>query len=115
MTVIIKEVAVADAAENSNLLEGLTWVNKKTRKRVVAAGVVGSAAADDCRLAILYGSVKMGEILNNVTGVELNTDEDLVPCPSAMVAEPNEDIALVVEDPPATNPIKFCLVIEELP
>ncbi len=115
MTIIEREVAVADAGENVNLLKDVTWVNKKVKKRVVACGLVGSAAADDTRLGLVYGSVKMGEILNNATGVELNTDEDLRPCPSSMVAGPNEDIALIVEDAPATNPIKFILVIEELP
>jgi hypothetical protein len=115
MTILEKEFALADAVENTDLLKGATWINKKVRKRVVAIGVVGSAAVDDTRLGIVYGSVKMGEILNNSTGLTLDTDRDLKPCPSSMVANSDEDIGLVVEKAPATNPIKICLIIEELP
>lgn len=116
MTVFQREIAVADAPAKKDLLSNdKSWVNKPVPRRVVAFGLTGSAAADDTQLDLYYGSEKMAEIINHRTGVAFDTDQDLLPCPSAAYCGAGEDISLIVVDAPATNPIKLVLVIEELP
>ena len=115
MTVFQREIAVASAAAKTDLLAGdKSWVNKPVKKRVIAFGLTGSAAADDTQIDLFYGSEKMAELLNHRTGVAFDTDQDLVPCPSNAYCSADQDIAAVVVDPPGTNPIKLVLVIEEL-
>jgi len=117
MTILEKEFSVAQCTLGVDLLaiDSAAWINKIMRKRVVAIGLVGCNAIDEMKADLVYGSVKMGEITNNSTGLTLDTDRDLIPTPSAIACEAQEKIALVVTKVPTVSPCKLHIVIEELP
>lgn len=115
MVLVELTVAVADAAEGIDVLAGQKWASEsKFDRQVVGAALTGSAAVDDTRLAIYYGSVKVGQIYNNKTGLVVDIAADMKPHHSMLRCQAGETLGVVVEDPPATNPIKLILDVAEV-
>lgn len=107
-------VAVADATEEKDLLAGFKWASEsKYNRRIVGAALVGSAAVGDTRIGLYYGTQKIGQIVNNNTGLTLDFSSDLRTHSSQLVCPPAEALQAIVEDPPATNPIKLFLDVQE--
>jgi len=116
MVLVEITVPVADAIEGRDLLAGMKWASEsKFKRQIVGAALTGSNAADDCRLGLYYGSLKIGQIYNSKTGLVVDVSADMKPHHSMMVCLPNEALAVQVEDPPATNPIKLILDVAEIP
>jgi len=116
MVLVEITVPVADAVEGRDLLAGMKWASESRYKRqIVGVAFTGSNAVDDCRLGLYYGSVKIGQVYNSATGLTVDVSADMKPHHSMMVCLPNEALAVQVEDPPTTNPIKLIMDVAEIP
>lgn len=113
MAVFEDSIAAATAVVGYDLLSNLPYARVSGGDRVLsAAGLAGSAAALDTRVGVFIGGVKIGQLFNVSTG-HVNNDRDLNDFGDAFIPA-GESLSLLVEDAPATNPINFRAVIEEL-
>ena len=95
-------VAAATAVIGYDLLTGVTWAVSSRRRRLVAAGLAGSAAALDTKIRLMSGTDLVSEMFNAGTGAP-NRDSmmrvgETIPAGRQLFA--------IVDDAPATNPIK---------
>ena len=106
------EIAVADAGVGKNLADGKVWQKGKRVRQVKRIGLSGSAAIGDTKLSISYGTVKVAEVLNTDTG--LDVDKTKMYWLSTKFVSPRETpINVIVDDAPATSPIMLVLDIKE--
>jgi len=113
MAVYETSVAAATAAVGYDLLTSLPYVRTSGGGRVLRAlGIAGSAAAQDTRVGVQIGGVKIGQLYNGAIG-GINNDRDMTDFGDAWIP-PGEALAVLVEDAPATNPINIRIVVEEL-
>jgi len=113
MAVFETSVAAATAVVGYDLLTTLPYVRTSGGGRVLrAAGLAGSAAAQDTRVAIQVGGVKIGQLYNGATG-GINNDRDMTDFGDAWIP-PGEALSVLIEDAPATNAINLRVVVEEL-
>jgi hypothetical protein len=100
-------IAAASATVGTDLLSDAQFAESPNRRRIVAAGLAGSAAALDTEVRLVAGVVDIGKMFNAATGAN-NRDtmfrigEDI---------EPGVRIRAYVVDAPATNPINLALDI----
>jgi|TARA_Y100000310_G_scaffold337751_1_gene425649 N-acetylglutamate synthase/N-acetylornithine aminotransferase len=99
-------IAAATAVVGYDLLKDAIFQSQPFRRRIVAAGVAGSAAALDTEIRLTIGSNEIAQMFNSSTGaVTKNADMfrlgDIVP--------PNQQLHAYVTDAPATNPINVAL------
>lgn len=115
MTLVEIVFPVADCVVGEDLIAKFKWASENERPRkIVAMGCVGSASAGDTRLGVFYGSVKVGQIYNNDTGLVLNFNDDVRTNSSMMFCPANKALGLIVEDAPSTNDIKVFMDVQEL-
>lgn len=112
MAVYEDSIAAATAVAGYDLLSGIPYARTSGSDRVLTeAGVAGSAAALDSKVGIFVGGVKIGQLFNAATGHVLN--EHMSDFGEAGIPA-GEALSLLVEDAPATNPLNFRIVVEEL-
>lgn len=116
MVLIEITVPIADAVEGYDILANSKWAcESKYKRQIVGAALVGSAAVDDTRVGLYYGSVKIGQIYNSATGLAVSIADDMKPHHSALVCMPEDALSAIIEDPATTNPIKLVLDVAEIP
>jgi len=114
MAVYEDSIAAATAVVGFDLMTNLPFARVSGADRVLrAAGLAGSAAALDTRVGVFVGGAKIGQLFNAAVG-HVQNDRDLSDFGDAFIPA-GEALALLVEDAPATNPINFRTVVEELP
>jgi len=103
-------VAAATATVGYDILEGTRLARPaKMKRKIKRVGLCGSAAAGDTIVLIEVGGESHGELYNTATGFpagNTHMKECDIDVPSGA------EINMYVVDPPATNPINPCLVIE---
>jgi len=113
MAVYEVSIAAATAVVGYDLLSTLPYARVSGGGRVLrSAGIAGSAAAQDSRVGILVGGVKIGQLYNGATG-GVSGDRDMTDFGDAWIP-PGESLSVLVEDAPATNPLNGRFVIEEM-
>lgn len=113
MAVYEVSVPAATAVVGYDLLSTLPYARVSGGGRVLrSAGVAGSAAAQDARVGVLVGGVKIGQLYNGATG-GVSGDRDMTDFGDAWIP-PGESLSVLVEDAPATNPLNLRIVIEEM-
>jgi len=113
MAVYEDSVAAATAIVGFDLMSRLPYARTSGSDRVLReAGLAGSAAALDTRIGVFVGGVKIGQLFNKATG-HVQADAHMTDFGDALIPA-GEAFALLVEDAPATNPINFTTVIEEM-
>jgi len=113
MAVYEVSIAAATAVVGYDLLSTLPYARVSGGGRVLrSAGVAGSAAAQDSRVGVLVGGVKIGQLYNGATG-GVSGDRDMTDFGDAWIP-PGESLSVLVEDAPATNPLNLRIVIEEM-
>ena len=100
-------IAAATAVVNYDLLTDAIFQTDGRSRRIVAAGLAGSAAALDTIVRLMAGTRQIGTIYNAATGAVTRDSmfrigEDI---------PPNTPIHAYVVDAPATNPINLALDI----
>lgn len=105
MSAIEVSVAAATAALDYNLL-GNSPHRQSTAARVLRqAALKGSAAAGDSQVAILINQTEVARIYNSGTGFPNKDDLKWV----GVRIPPGAEVAAVVTDAPATNPLNLLL------
>lgn len=113
MAVYEDSIAAATAVVGYDLMSGIPYARSSGADRVIReAGLAGSAAALDTRIGVFIGGVKVGQLFNKATGHVL-ADAHMADFGDALIPA-GEALALLVEDAPATNPINFTIVVEEM-
>jgi len=98
-------IAAATAVVNYDLLRNTTYRSSSRPRRIIAAGLAGSAAALDTELEIMVGNTEVGRIYNSATGAP-NRDSMFrigAPVPA------NLEVTARVVDAPVTNPINLAI------
>jgi len=96
-------IAAATAVVGYDLASNTTWKTSSFNRRIIAAGMAGSAAALDTKVDIFVGNVKVGDLYNSALGAP-NRDAMFRVGFTVPAGSP---IAVLVTDAPATNPINF--------
>ena len=97
-------IAAATAVLGYDLTQNTTWRTSSRPRRIVAAGLAGSAAALDAKIDLFVGDVKVGEMYNATTGaVARNTGMFRV----GVLVPAGSPVSALVTDAPATNPLNF--------
>lgn len=113
MAVWEDSIAAATAVVGYDLLSGLPMARTSGAPRVIrSGGMAGSAAALDTRADVFVGGSKIGQLFNKATGHVLQ-DAHVSDFGDAFIPA-GEPLSLVIADAPATNPINFQLVVEEI-
>ena len=86
--------------------KGMTQVSYP--RRLIAAGISGSAAALDTEVSIKIGNEEVGRLFNSATGAVI-ANQAMFRVGAAV--PPNTPVILEVIDAPATNPINFAIDI----
>lgn len=102
-------IPAATAVLGYDLAASTTWRVSGQHRRIIGAGLAGSAAALDSKVDLFIGEMKVGELHNTSTGaVQRNTDifriGQRVPAGSPVSAK--------VVDAPATNPLNLTIDFE---
>tara|TARA_Y100000310_G_C20676205_1_gene813198 strand:+ start:2301 stop:2675 length:375 start_codon:yes stop_codon:yes gene_type:complete len=105
MSVQQSSIAAATAVVGYDLLRDEGFKSAQFERRIVAAGLTGSAAAGDTEVELFIGSVSIGTLFNSATG--FNNRDSLFRLGENV--PPNAAISAVVRDAPATNPINIAL------
>ena len=102
-------VAAATAVVDYDLLRNTQFKVSSRPRRLVAAGLRGSAAALDTLVALMVGTTEVGRIYNDATGAP---NRDAMFRIGARVP-PNMEITAKVVDAPATNPINLAVDLQD--
>ena len=113
-SITVKESA-AGSAVGTNLLSGNRLQNGVSYRRVRRIGVVGSAAVGDASVDLFYGSLYVGTFFNTSAGANLVPLEakDMMPIAGEDLAQPGENINVLISDAGATNVLVVTLEIDE--
>lgn len=98
-------VAAAVAVVGYDLALNTTWRTASVNRRILAAGLAGSAAALDTKVDLFVSNVKVGEMYNAATGANTRDTMFRVGYPVPAGAP----ISVIVTDAPATNPINLAV------
>jgi len=101
-------IAAATAVVNYDLLQNNLFNQDSSPRRIVAAGLAGSAAAEDSEVRLLVGDREVGQLFNTNTGFPTQ-NADMMPLNEPI--PPGSQIRAIVVDAPATNPINLTLDI----
>lgn len=77
-----------------------------TTRRLIAAGISGSAAALDTEVSIKIGNEEVGRLFNTATGAVIANQAMFR---VGATIPPNTPLILEVIDSPSTNPLSFAL------
>jgi hypothetical protein len=102
-------IAAATAVIGYDLARDTTWSQSSTPRILRGIALAGSAAAGDTKVEVFRGSVKVAEAYNSATGFP--TRDHLFPVGAPI--PPNEEVAVIVDDAPATNPINLIMEFQE--
>lgn len=108
MAVVEVSVAAATAVVGFNLLSNSTYRQSQRSRVIRAVALTGSAAAGDTQIRILVNNHEVATVFNSGTGFP---NRDALKRVGARVPAGSEIAALVV-DAPATNPINLQLDLE---
>lgn len=100
---ILKEVAVATAVVNYDLVQNDLNAMRPYARTLVGMVLMGSAAAGDTEVEIMVGGTSKARVRNTGTGVAYAIDHDLQKCDIFVPA--NALVQAYVRDAPATNPV----------
>ncbi len=103
-------VAAATAILGYDLLSNQNWRSKGVPRVLTGIGMTGSAAAGDTAIDLFIGDRKVATIFNTVTGFP--TGDHVKPLLEGV--PPGEQIAAIITDAAATNPINLVIVEEVL-
>lgn len=95
-------IAAATAVVGYDLCTGQLWQRSGRIRALTGISVCGSAAAADTKVILLIGTARIGEFFNTATGFptkDHRIEQAYLCIPAA------EDLHLIVEDAPATNPV----------
>ena len=98
-------IAAATAVVNYDLLSSAIFRTDGRSRRIVAAGLAGSAAALDTIVRLMVGSNQVATMYNTGTGAPNRDDMFRV----GENVPPNTPIHAYVVDAPSTNPINMAL------
>ena len=102
-------IAAATAILKYDLLQDSEFRQSDRPRRIVAAGLAGSAAALDSTVELLIGRTKAARLFNTKTGSPNRDDMmrvgDILPA--------NSELHAIVTDAPATNPLNLFIDFEE--
>jgi hypothetical protein len=113
MAVIETSISAATAVVGHNLLDPRPEAKTSGANRVIrTAALAGSAAAGDTQCGVFVGGTRVATLFNTDTGFP-NTNRDTRDLGDAYVPA-GEQLSVLVEDAPATNPINLSMTIEEI-
>ena len=69
MTIVEEKYTAAQVAVDANLAEGKDWQKSNVDRRIRRIGFTGSAADQDTRIDVYYGSEKVMELRNQAIGL----------------------------------------------
>ncbi len=98
-------IAAATAVVDYDLLTDAVFKSAARGRRLIAAGLRGSAAAGDTEVRLTVGAVQVGKLFNDATGFP---NRDAMFRIGAGVPG-NTDVHAYVVDAPSTNPINLAL------
>ncbi len=99
-------VAAATAVLTYDLLKDVVGKRDSSPRRLYGVGVCGSTAAGDCAIDVVVNSIPVATKYNVATGWP--TKDHIMPC--SVYVPGDADLALIVVDAPATNPINVTLL-----
>lgn len=109
MSAIEVSVAAASAGVGTNLLADSPHAQSSSNRRVRAVGAAGSAAGGDTEMSVLVNAQEVARIFNTTTGFP--TRDHLKSVGFDIPA--NAEIACIVIDAPATNPINVLFELQD--
>ena len=98
-------IAAATATVGYDLLRDAEFAEAPYRRRIVAAGLAGSAAALDSEIRLVAGVVDIAKMNNAQTAA--NTREAMFRI--GEILGPNTRLRAFVVDAPATNPLNLAI------
>ena len=102
-------IAAATAVLGYDLAGGTTWRVAGRARRIIGAGLAGSAAALDAKVDLFIGDMKVGELYNTSLGaVQRNVDIFRI----GQIVPAGAPVSAKVVDAPATNPLNLTIDFE---
>ena len=102
-------VAAAVAVVTFDLCSNQSWRLSPSRRRIVAVGLAGSAAALDTAVDVFVGNTKVGTLYNAATGAVTKDHMFRIGTP----VPGGQEVHLYVTDAPATNPLNAVVDFED--
>jgi len=103
MSAVEVSIAAASAPLDTNLLSNSPHRSAQRRRWLRAVALKGSAAAGDSAVSVLIGQTEVARLFNS--GVGFPNRDDLIDVGEWI--ESGQELAAVVVDAPATNPLNF--------
>lgn len=104
MPIASVSIAAAVAVINYDLLQGSVHRQSGRRRRLVGAGVAGSAVVNDALVNLYVGSQLVAQLYNSSLGA-VTKDVDMFPLNELVPA--GTEVRALVADAPVTNPINL--------
>jgi hypothetical protein len=111
MSVFEDSIAAATAVVGYDLFQNKPELQSSDVDRALRGiALAGSAAALDAKATLKVGSTTIGDVLNVATGAP--TNDHIQPLNAFVPA--GARISLVVTDAPATNPLNYRVILDDL-
>lgn len=107
MANILKQIAVADATADTDVIKDELLALYPGARTLVGAALTGSAAAGDTLFEILINGKSVGYIENSSTGLAIDMTKDKKPFDEFIPA--NARVQVKVRTAPGTNPVQLYL------
>jgi len=109
MSTVETSIAAATAVVGFNLLSNSPHRQSSRARRLRSIGLAGSAAAGDTEVSVLVNATEVARKFNTATGFP--TRDHLSSVMRQIPA--NAEVAVIVIDAPATNPINLLLEFDD--
>lgn len=109
----IQESAAGDYAAGSDWFDGKQCAVSRRLRAIRFIGLSGSAAVGDMEVEIFVGNMRVGNIVNARTGLQVNSD-DLMPTGRSVLCPPGTRIHAFTKTVSGTNPAQLVLVTDEM-
>lgn len=109
----IQESAAADYAAGSDWLDGKQVAVSRRVRALRFVSFTGSAAAGDAEIELFVGNVRIGNLTNSTTGLDLQADNDLFPSGRCVMVPAGTRIHCFTKTATGTNPGKVVIVTDE--
>lgn len=110
----IQESAAADYAAGADWLDGKHAAVSRRLRAIRFVGFTGSAAAGDAEIEIFVGNMRVGNLTNSTTGLDLEANTDLFPAGRSVLCPAGTRIHIFTKTATGTNPGKVVLVTDEM-